>query len=75
MLLAVHPSVPAKSVKELIALAKRTSEAQLLVLRHRRQQPFLGRAVRCRRGIKPVHVPYKGIAPAVTALASGEVEW
>jgi len=75
MLLAVHPSVPAKSVKELIALAKKHPG----VLNYSSSgvggnNHFSGALFGAAAGINIVHVPYKGIAPAVTALASGEVE-
>ena len=51
MLIAVHPSVPAKNVKELIAVAKtHAGRAQLRIVRHGRQQPLLRRAVRRGRG-------------------------
>jgi tripartite-type tricarboxylate transporter receptor subunit TctC len=75
MLLAVHPSVPAKSVKELIALAKNTPGG----LNYGSSgaggnNHFSGALFAAAAGVKMTHVPYKGIAPAVTALASGEVE-
>jgi tripartite-type tricarboxylate transporter receptor subunit TctC len=75
MLLAVHPSVPAKTVKQLIALAKKHPG----VLNYSSSgvggnNHFSGALFGAAAGIKIVHVPYKGIAPAVTALASGEVE-
>jgi len=75
MLLAVHPSVPAKSVKELVALAKKNPGT----LNYGSSgtggnNHFSGALFASAAGIKLTHVPYKGIAPAVTALASGEVE-
>jgi tripartite-type tricarboxylate transporter receptor subunit TctC len=75
MLIAVHPSVPAKSVKELIAVAKRTPEG----LNYGSSgaggnNHFSGSLFAAAAGIKMTHVPYKGISLAVTALASGEIE-
>lgn len=75
MLLAVHPSVPAKSVKELVALAKKNPGA----LHYGSSgaggnNHFSGGLFASAAGVKMTHVPYKGIAPAVIALASGEVE-
>lgn len=75
MLIAVHPSVPAKSVKELIAVAKRTSGG----LNYGSSgsggnNHFSGSLFAAAAGIKMTHVPYKGISLAVTALASGEIE-
>jgi tripartite-type tricarboxylate transporter receptor subunit TctC len=72
-LLAVNPSVPAKSVTELIALAKKQ---QL-----RFSSPGVGNvlhliavAFSTRAGIDMLHVPYKGAGPALTALLGAEVQ-
>jgi len=75
MLIAVHPSVPAKSVKELIAVAKRTKGG----LNYGSSgsggnNHFAGSLFASAAGIQMTHVPYKGISLAVTALASGELE-
>lgn len=75
MLLAVHPSVPAKSVKELIAVAKRTPGG----LNYGSSgsggnNHFSGSLFAAAAGIKMTHVPYKGISMATTALAAGEIE-
>ncbi|HSN41691.1 MAG TPA: tripartite tricarboxylate transporter substrate binding protein [Burkholderiales bacterium] len=75
MLLAVHPSVPAKSVKELIALAKKNpGKLNYSSSGTGGNNHFSGALFAAAAGIKLVHIPYKGIAPAVTALAAGEVE-
>ena len=72
---AVHPSVPAKSIKEFIALAK-TRPGELNYgsgatggLTHLAVELFNSMA-----GIKTVRVAYKGIAPTITAVVSGEVQ-
>lgn len=75
MLLGVHVSVPAKSVKELIELAKKTPGS----LNYGSSgaggnNHFSGALFAAAAGIKMTHVPYKGIAPAVAALAGGEIE-
>ena len=72
-LLAVNASVPAKSVTELIALAKKQklsfgSPGVGNVL-HLIASGFMARA-----GIEMLHVPYKGAGPALTALLGGEVQ-
>ena len=74
LMLLVHPSLPVKSVKELIALAK-SRPGQLTfgsagagTALHLAQELFKVVA-----GIDVIHVPYKGGGPAVTALVSGEV--
>lgn len=75
MLLAVHPSVPATTVKELVALAKSNpgklnySSSGVGGNNH-----FSGALFAAAAGVKMMHIPYKGIAPAVTALVSGEVD-
>jgi len=75
MVIAVHPSVPAKNVKELIAVAKRTPGG----LNYGSSgsggnNHFAGALFSSAAGVKMTHVPYKGISLAVTALASGEIE-
>jgi len=72
--MVVHPSLPVKSVKDLIALARARpgelnfgsagsgSSTQLAI------EQFLMQA-----GVRMTHVPYKGNTPAMTALMSGEV--
>ena len=74
-ILAAHPSLPAKSVKELIALAKARpgainySTSGVGSANHLAAELF-----KSMTGVKIVHVPYKGAAPATTALISGEVQ-
>ena len=72
--LVVHPSVPARSVKELIAFAKTRPGALNFAsngpgtLSHLTGELFMQRA-----GIKMVHIPYKGAAPAVVDTMAGNV--
>jgi tripartite-type tricarboxylate transporter receptor subunit TctC len=75
MMVAIHPSVPAKTVKELVALAKKDPNA----LKYSSSgtggnNHFSGALFASAAGIKLTHIPYKGISQAMTALASGEVE-
>ena len=74
-LLVVHPSVPAKSVKELIALAKaRPGELNYASTTIAGPQ-YLGLELfKSMAGVNIVNVPYKGIAFAITGLISGEVQ-
>jgi tripartite-type tricarboxylate transporter receptor subunit TctC len=75
MLIAVHPSVPAKSVKELVALAKKTpSKLNYGSSGTGGNNHFSGALFASAAGVNMTHIPYTGIAPAVTALASGEIE-
>jgi tripartite-type tricarboxylate transporter receptor subunit TctC len=73
--LLVHPSVPAKTVKELVALAKSRpgkmnfGSGGVGVGIHMASELFSHIA-----GIRMVHVPYKGAAPAMTAVIAGEVD-
>lgn len=70
----VHPSVPAKTLRELIALAKARPEQIVYgsagqgTIVHLSNALFLHSA-----GIKMVHVPYKGGAPALTDLIAGQI--
>jgi tripartite-type tricarboxylate transporter receptor subunit TctC len=75
MFLVVNPKVPAQSVQELIALAKKPnanfSYASIGVgnTTHLAGELFVKRA-----GIDATHVPYRGGAPAVTAVIAGDVQ-
>lgn len=74
-LLATTPSVPANSVKELIALAKakpghlRYASSGIGGFNH-----FGGELFKSLAGIDMVHVPYKGGGPAMIDVMSGQVE-
>ena len=75
MMICVHPSVPAKNVKELVALAKKSpGKFNYGSSGAGGNNHFSGALFASAAGVKMTHIPYKGIAPAVTALASGEVE-
>jgi len=75
MLFAIHPSVPAKNIKELIALAKKNpGKFNYGSSGTGGNNHFSGALFASAAGIKMQHVPYKGISLAVTAIASGEVE-
>lgn len=74
ILLAVHPSVPAKSVQALIALGKRQPQALSFAssgnggISH-----LIGEQFKSMAGIQMLHVPYKGDTPALVDLVSGQV--
>ena len=73
-LLVVHPSVPAKSVAELVALAKsRPGEIRYGSAGSGSSGHLAAELFRTTAKIDMVHVPYKGGGPAVPALVSGEV--
>ncbi|MCC6531692.1 MAG: tripartite tricarboxylate transporter substrate binding protein [Burkholderiales bacterium] len=73
MLVAIHLSIPAKSVKELVAVAQKTNLTYGSSGAGGNNH-FSGALFGAATGVKMTHVPYKGIAPAVTGLASGEVD-
>ena len=71
-----HPSLPARSVKELIALARsRPDQITFASGGNGTSTHLSGELLSQRAGVKMVHVPYKGAAPALLALLSGQVTW
>jgi tripartite-type tricarboxylate transporter receptor subunit TctC len=74
-ILTVHPSLPVKGVKDVVALAKAKpgamnySSAGAGTTQH-----LTGELFKLRTGTQIVHVPYRGSAPSLTALLGGEVE-
>jgi len=71
---AVHPSLPVKSVKELIALAKAKPDVLSYATSGVGSTPHLTAALfASMAGIKMVHIPYKGGAQATTDLLAGQV--
>ena len=73
--LVVNPSVPAKNVAEFIAYAKANPGKLNYASNGNGSAAQLAAAMfEYMAGVKMVHVPYKGIAPAMTDLLSGEVQ-
>jgi tripartite-type tricarboxylate transporter receptor subunit TctC len=73
--LVTHPSLPAKNVKELIALAKaRPGEIFFSSSGPGALAHLTGELLNSQAGIKLVHVPYKGAGPAVVDLVAGHVQ-
>lgn len=74
-LFAVHPSVPAKNLKELIALAKRQpGKLNFASSGIGSSNQMAGELLKVTAGINIVHVPYKGNAPAIVDGIAGNVE-
>lgn len=74
-LLEVHPSVPAKSVKELIELAKAKPGALNFASSGAGAPPHLaGVLFQKLAGVTLNHVPYRGDTPAITDLIAGQVQ-
>jgi tripartite-type tricarboxylate transporter receptor subunit TctC len=72
--LAVHPSVPVKTVKEFIAYAKkRPGELNYSSAGNGSQPHLTAEMFKVRTGISIVHVPYKGAPPAMSDLLAGHV--
>lgn len=72
--LAVHPSLPVRTVKELIAYAKkRPGEINYSSAGSGSQPHLTAELFKSRTGIDIVHVPYKGAPPAMTDLLAGHV--
>lgn len=75
LVLVVSPKVPAKNVKELVALMKAKPDAYNLAssgngtIIHLAGEMFLSEA-----GVKAHHVPYKGTGPMITDLLGGQVD-
>ena len=75
LVVVVHPGVPAKSVKELIALAKaRPGALNYGSSGSGGSNHLAGELFNAMAGLKMVHVPYKGNAPALTDLVGGHVD-
>ncbi|MCE2948882.1 MAG: Bug family tripartite tricarboxylate transporter substrate binding protein [bacterium] len=73
-LLAVHPSVPAKSLKDLIALAKaRPDQLTYGSGGSGSLQHLAGALLVASAGVKMTHVPYKAVAPALVDLLGGQL--
>ena len=75
LILAVHPSLPVKSVQELVALAKARPGALAYASSGVGGTPHMsGELFSALAGVKMVHVPYKGSAPAMAELLGGQVQ-
>jgi len=74
--LVVHPAVPAKNVKELVALAKiKPGQLNFGSAGIGSQVHMAGEAFVYAAGIEAQHIPYKGEAVAFTDLAGGQVQF
>ncbi len=74
-LLTVHPALPAKNVKDLLAIAKAKPDALTYASTGNGSSPhMLMEMFKFMTGTKMVHVPYKGQAQAVVDQISGQVQ-
>ena len=75
LVVVVHPGVPATSIKELVALAKsRPGALNFGSSGSGGSNHLAGELFNAMAGVKMVHVPYKGNAPALTDLVGGHVD-
>jgi len=74
--LVVHPSLPVKSVKDLVALAKaRPGDLNYATGSTGSATHLSAEIFKSMANINTVRIPYKGTAPAIIALAAGEVQY
>jgi tripartite-type tricarboxylate transporter receptor subunit TctC len=73
-LVLVNPQVPAKSMKELIEVAKSATPVRFGSGGIGNSQHLLGELINARAGTKMIHVPYRGFAPMITAMLGNEVQ-
>ena len=71
--LVIHPSVPAKSVKDLIAIAKK-SPSKLNVAVAGASGELMGNALQMQSNVKMTNIHYKGGSAAAIAVMSGEAD-
>jgi tripartite-type tricarboxylate transporter receptor subunit TctC len=73
--LVVHPSMPVKRTSELVALGRsRPGDLAYGTSGTGGSNHLAGELFRLTTGVRMMHVPYKGSAPALTALLSGETQ-
>jgi len=74
-MVVAHPSVPARTMQELVELAKaRPGTLNYGSYGSGSQPNLLFEALKAQTGVNIAHIPYKGIAPALTAAVAGEVQ-
>jgi tripartite-type tricarboxylate transporter receptor subunit TctC len=75
LIMAVHPSVPAKTVAELVAYAKANPDKLTWGSQGFGTAPhLLAELFKVDQGVKILHVPYRGTAPLLAAMVAGEVQ-
>ena len=75
LIMAVHPSVPVKTVAELVAYAKANPGKLSWGSQGFGTAPhLLAELFKLEAGVKIVHVPYRGTAPMLAAIVAGEVQ-
>ena len=73
--LIVHPKLPAKDLAEYVALARARPDALTYASSGNGSvNHLLGEMLKTEAGIKMLHVPYRGVAPAITDVIGGQVD-
>lgn len=75
LVLVTHPSVPVKSVKELVVLAKRTGKMTAASNGPGTTSHLSIEMLKQATGIDVVHVPYQGGGPSIAALLGGQTDF
>jgi len=70
-----HPSVPVKSVKELVALAKKTGALNAASNGAGTTSHLSIEMLKQMAGVKATHIPFKGGGPSMISLVSGETDF
>ena len=73
-LLVVHPSIPAKSLQEMIALARK-NPGRLNYASVSGSSQLMSEMINNMAGIKTIPIPYKGAVPATVAVIGGEADF
>ena len=74
--LVVHPSLPVHNVRDLIALARARPDQIAFGSGGNGTSTHLGGEIlRLMANVRMTHVPFKGTAPSITSLLSGDVSW
>ena len=75
LVLVVHPSVPAKNLQELIALAKsKPGQLNYGSAGNGSSNHLVGEMFKTAAGIEMVHIPYRGGGPGMMALVGGQID-
>ncbi len=75
LVLVTHPSVPVKSVKELVALAKRTGALNAASNGAGTTSHLSIEMLKQMAGVKAAHIPFKGGGPSMISVVSGETDF
>jgi len=74
LMLVIHPSVPARTVKELVAIAKaKPGQLSFASAGNGTGGHLSGELFKLLAGIDLLHIPYKGVAPALVDVVAGQV--